>query len=290
MTQAQVIALDVGGSSIKSGIVSADETVTHHKHTPLDTSANADIIFGTLANIIQTHLAQVDSDNLLGVGFGFPSPFDYDKGISLIHGLTKYEGIYGLNVGEALHERLNMPDLTINFRNDAEAAIVGEAIYGAGKDYSRLIGITLGTGLGSAFIADGERIKDIEGVPEEGFLFPLDYKGAKVDGIFSTRGLLKRFAEADISVESVAQASQAADDGDSKIQAVFANFGHNLGGFLHPFAQTFNAEVLLVMGGISGAFVHFSNALETEIGIPVKRGALGGDAALLGAAQPLFKK
>lgn len=286
----QVIALDVGGSSIKSGIVATNQHITHHQKTALDTSADADTIFGTMAHIIQTHLAQVDTDNLLGVGFGFPSPFDYDKGISLIHGLEKYEGIYNMNVGDALRDRLNMPALKIKFRNDAEAAIVGEAIYGAGKSYSRLIGVTLGTGLGSGFVANGVRITEIDGVPKHGMLFPLEYKGVRVDDLFSTRGLMQRFTNADIAVDDVKTATILAQSGREDIRAMFASFGYDLGDFLKPYAQTFKAEALLVLGGISGAFDYFGNALSSQIGIPVHHGALKGDAALLGAAQPLFSQ
>src|SRR5690606_7225122 len=129
--------------------------------------------------IIQMHLNTKLS--ILGVGFGFPSPFDYDKGIARIKGLEKFESIYGMNIGEELQSRLMRPDLQIRFRNDAEAAIVGEATYGAGVGFRRIIGITLGTGMGSGFVVDGKRVLTGKSVPApDGMLFRELYQGERV--------------------------------------------------------------------------------------------------------------
>ncbi len=58
-----------------------------------------------------------------------------------------------MNLKELLLERVST-EYPITFRDDGESAIAGEA-YGAGKPYERLLGITLGTGIGSAFIING---------------------------------------------------------------------------------------------------------------------------------------
>lgn len=283
-----IIAMDVGGSSVKSGLVDFDLNVTHHAHTPLDSKASADVILTTLRDIIQQHLNQ--SDSIIGVGFGFPSPFEYDKGIARIKGLEKFEGIYGLNIGTELQARLNQPDLKILFRNDAESAIVGEAKFGAGKGFSRMIGVTLGTGMGSGFVVDGKRVTSGKGVPayNDGFLFRELYQGERVDDIFSTRGLLAFFDKANLRFETISSAKSAADNGDESVQAVFAQFGADLGDFLTPYATDFEAEVILVLGGISGAIEYFQQSLNAHLPVPAQRGTLGADAALLGAAESLM--
>lgn len=291
MADKNIIALDVGGSSVKSGLVDFQLRVHHVTKTPIDSHGSAETILTTLRDIIQVHITQIDTAALVGVGFGFPSPFEYEAGISHIRGLEKYEGIYGVNIRDALQVRLAMPNLRIVFRNDAEAAIVGEVKFGAGKPYHRLIGVTLGTGMGSSFVVDGRRVSSGAGVPpHEGFLFPELYKGERSDDVFSTRGLLARFEAAGFVIEGIGSAKAAADRGDAGVQAVFAQFGADLGDFLHPYAIDFSAEAVLVLGGISGAIAYFHEAMSKALPVPVVGGTLGSDAALLGAAEPLLER
>ncbi len=215
----------------------------------------------------------------------------YENGISLIQGVDKYEAIYGINIGEALRKRLNLTDtIPIRFRNDAEAALVGEAIYGAGKPFSRFVGVTLGTGMGSSFIVDGERVTTGKGVPETGFLFPVDFRGKQADEWFSTRGLLRRFADAGQEFSSVTSAATAAEAGDTSALQTFAMFGSDMATFLNPFLQDFSAEALLVSGGIAAAHPYFEEALESGIHVPVVRGSLGTQGALLGAADLILRQ
>jgi glucokinase len=276
-----ILALDVGGSSVKSGLLDAQQGISERKSTPLDSKGSAESILQTFAGIVESYLA---GHQLRGIGIGFPSPFDYANGICLIQGVDKYESIYGVDIGAAIRERIYQPELLIRFRNDAEAAIVGEALYGAGRDFRRFIGLTLGTGMGSSFIADGKRIEAGQGVPEGGFLFPVDFRGKQADEWFSTRGLLARFAEAGNPMPDVATAAKAAEDNPA-IREAFEAFGADMGEFVAPHAQAFGAEALIVMGGIAGAYPLFGKSLEASLPIPVMKGALGGDAALMGAGD-----
>ena len=164
-----VIALDVGGSSIKSGLVESNDSIIGTTLlSPIDSSAPAQKIIGSLSEVIRTYLANVNREDLLGIAIGFPGPFDYENSICLIEGLCKFGSIYGVNVRDALTSELNLDDCPIVFRNDAEAAILGEAVYGAGRRFNRLIGITLGTGFGSCFVVDGSPVISGAGVPPDG--------------------------------------------------------------------------------------------------------------------------
>ncbi|MEZ4637552.1 MAG: ROK family protein [Caldilineaceae bacterium] len=96
-----------------------------------------------------------------------------------------------------------MLDLNVRFRNDAEAAIVGEARFGAGRGLHRLIGLTLGTGSGSAFLIGGVPQIGGPGVPPNGWIYPLLFEGTQADDVFSIRGLLGRCHAAEIAVDSV---------------------------------------------------------------------------------------
>jgi glucokinase len=277
-----VVALDVGGSSVKSGIVDESGRVADTRTTPIDSGRDAETILGTITAIIQAHLGE----RCIGVAFGFPGPFEYEAGISRITGVAKYEAIYGMNLRGALEARL--PGLPVRFRNDAEAAIVGEAKYGAGKPYRRVIGVTLGTGFGSAFLINGVPVTSGEGVPPNGWLYPFPVRGGMADDWFSTRGLLRMLSEAGVQADSIASAAEAARGGDKRSREVFAMFGDKVGTFLRPFMQNFHANGLLALGGIARAFDLFGEHLRRQLPAPVVTGQLGGDAALLGAADLFF--
>jgi glucokinase len=286
---ARVIALDVGGTSVKSACVAPRGRVIRAPAiTPIDSSGEAESILGIFAQIIGTHLGQAQTSNVIGAALGFPGPFDYGNGICLIEGVEKYGALYGVNMRAALRARLELRDLHILFRNDAEAAAVGEARYGAGRNYQRLIGVTLGTGCGSAFLVDGVPVISGPGVPPNGWLYPVLFHGLRADDVFSRRGLEVRLQSARVAAVDVAEAAAAARAGDPAARQVFEAFGADLGSFLNSHAVAFAAEAVLVLGQIAGAIDLFGPPLRQTLSVPALPGARGPDAALLGAADLLF--
>ena len=286
---ARVIALDVGGTSVKSALVaSGGYVIGKPTITPINSSGEAESILATFAQIISTHLGQDQNSNILGVALGFPGPFDYAAGICFIEGVEKYGAIYGVNVRDALRARLDLGQLPILFRNDAEAAVVGEARYGAGQNYRRLIGVTLGTGCGSAFLVDSVPVTFGPGVPPNGWLYPVLFRGIRADDVFSRRGLAGRLRAAGISELKVREAMGAARAGDVTAREVFEAFGADLGKFLNSFAVAFAAEAVLVLGRIASAIDLFGPPLRQALSVPALPGERGPAGALLGAADLLF--
>jgi glucokinase len=285
----RVIAIDVGGTSVKSALVAPGGLVIGEPAiTPIDSSGEAEGILDTFAQIIHTHFGESRTSDLRGVALGFPGPFDYAAGICLVEGVEKYGAIYGLNMRAALRARLELRDLPIFFRNDAEAAVVGEARYGAGRDYRRLIGVTLGTGCGSAFLVDGVAVTSGPGVPPNGWLYPVLFRGLRADDVFSRRGLEARLRSAGVTERNVKDAAEAARAGDAGARQVFEAFGGDLGIFLNSFAVAFAAEAVLVLGRIAGAFDLFGPSLRQALSVLALPGERGPDAALLGAADVVF--
>ena len=286
---ARVIALDVGGTSVKGALVApGGQVLGNPSITPIDSSGEAGSILSTFAQMISTHIRASHPSHLLGVALGFPGPFDYAAGICLIEGVEKYGAIYGVDMRDALRARLDLGDLPILFRNDAEAAVVGEARYGAGQDYRRLIGVTLGTGCGSAFLVGGVPVTSGPGVPPNGWLYPMPFRGFRADDLFSRRGLESRLRAASVTARNIKDAAEAARAGNAGAHQVFEAFGAALGTFLNPFAAAFAAEAVLVLGRIAGAMDLFGPPLRQVLSVPALPGERGPDAALLGAADLLF--
>jgi glucokinase len=278
-----VLALDVGGSSVKSALVAAGpQMVGNVCVDAIRSGETAAEILHTLAMIIQGHLEK--ARDVRRIAFAFPGPFDYERGICLMQNQAKYEALYGLNVGMELRERLGMPTLEMRYRNDAEAAILGEALYGAGSSYSRLLGVTLGTGLGSAFVADGSVRLDGDDVPPHGWLYSQPYAGQRADDVFSTRGLLARMRVRGLEANDISAAIQMAGEDRVALAEEFASFGTDLAIFLAPFVSRFRADAVLITGGIAEAWDWFAPSMSRSLAVPAVKATLGRPAALLGAA------
>jgi len=290
-----VVALDVGGSSVKSAVVLAGGRVAGQvHHTPIDSSAPADEILAGFTDLIRKTSREIDETGagFSGIALGFPGPFDYPRGICYIHNQYKYEALYGIDIGAELRRQLGKPGLPVRFRNDAEAAIVGEARCGAGRAYQRLLGVTLGTGIGSAFISNGQAQKGGSGlppggagVPPGGEIYPFLFEGQRGDDVFSSRGLLQRLRVLDGAPIDIPMAAELARRGESRVQEVFHQWGRDLGVFMRPFYLDFDAETLLVLGGIANALDCFGAALASQVPGPVLAGVLGLKAPLLDAAD-----
>jgi glucokinase len=285
MSEQLVLALDVGGSSIKSALVENGRHILGSVCVDeIQSGASAEEILNQFSQIISSQLATARDVNR--IAFAFPGPFDYEQGISLIQNQAKYEALYGVHVATKLKEILNAPTLEMRFRNDAEAAILGEALYGSGVGCSRLIGLTLGTGLGSAFITEGKIITEGDDLPPHGWLYSLPFGAQRADDVFSTRGLRARLRERGIHAGNVASALQNPDE--QSLAEVFASFGAELGAFLKPYVLAFRADAVLVTGGIAEAWERFAPPLVRTLPVRVRKGTLGRRAALLGAAALYF--
>lgn len=282
------IALDVGGTSIKSGVVAVNTAaVEQHTMTPIDSKGPAESILSTIAGVVRRHVQEPETPLLLGIALAFPGPFDYDAGVCRINGVEKYESLFNINVGDELRDRIGIEACPIRFRNDAEAAIVGECLYGAGQGYTRVIGVTLGTGFGSAFMLRGVPQASGEGVPPNGWLYPYPVHYVRADDYFSVRGLEQRLKDAGGLPVDPRTAAEVARRGDDVGSEVFSAYGTALGSFLSPFIADFRAEVVIVLGGVAEAFDLFGPSLHEAVSIPVLPGNRGPDAAMLGAVQLL---
>jgi glucokinase len=278
-----VLALDVGGSSVKSVVVEAGPRILSSVSVnAIRSKSSAVEILTTLAGIIEGHLQ--NCRGIRGVAFAFPGPFDYEQGICLIQNLDKYDALYGIDISANLRKILGLPGLEIRYRNDAEAAILGEARYGAGEPYSRLLGLTLGTGLGSAFLVNRELVTEGADVPERGWLYTLPYGTKRADDVFSTRGLLARLQARGLEADDIASAIQMAGEDRTALIESFASFAQDLSVFLEPFVSKFRADAVLITGGIAEAWDLFAPSLIRLLAVPVVKATLGRRAPLLGAA------
>ncbi len=290
------IGADIGGSHITTAAIDLKsgrilrETITERA---VNNQASASTIIEIWADALSGALSKVPNQSVKGIGFAMPGPFDYVKGICYIKGVAKYENLYGFNISDAIATSLEVSDdFLIRFMNDASSFAVGEAWAGSAKNVTRSLSITLGTGFGSAFIADRIPIVDGPLVPRIGCVYHLPYRDGIADDYFSTRGLLGRYKRATGKELSGVKELAVLVSTDPVVPELFRDLGENLGIFLAPWLKGFEAEILVIGGNISHAYKLFGKYFEQSLkeqncNCKVALSELKEDAALLGSAYLL---
>ncbi len=289
------IGVDIGGSHISCAAFDMKEKKyleNTFSESDLDNHAASDIIIDVWGKTIRKTIETVGKENVAGVGFAMPGPFDYVNGIPKFTGENeKYENIYGLDVPKALREYLNLnDDFPVRFINDATAFAVGEDWVGKAQGSSRSLSITLGTGFGSAFIKDSLPVASGDSVPKLGCVWHLPFEDGIADDYFSTRGVVNRYNK--MSGEKVTGAKEVADAAQSSeiAREVFADFGIKLVDLLKPWFLKFGVETLVIGGNISKAFDHFWPAMKSALdknglNVKVEISELKETASIIGSAR-----
>lgn len=156
------IGIDIGGTNTKYGIVDREGNVLHQGKLSTQQYDLFDDYIQALSTVLKSELNKLSIDyKLHGVGVGAANGNYYNGTIEHATNL-KWKGI--LPLGEMLANAFNVPALVTN---DANAAAVGEMVYGAAKEMNDFIVITLGTGLGSGIVANGKLINGKHGIAGE---------------------------------------------------------------------------------------------------------------------------
>lgn len=296
MGKRYAIGVDIGGSHISTVLVDLSTGRMHmesHAQQKVDNKDTADHILQCWGQVIEQTLSQVEDGELEGIGFAMPGPFDYQNGVALFENVAKYEGLYGINVGDELKRILNLPaTLPFRYLNDALSFAIGECWIGKAADFNNVMAITLGTGFGSAFLTNGVPVIEGNRVPPMGYVYHIPYENGIADDYFSTRWFVgEYFSRTGISCKGVKEIAQRVEQ-DVEAKKMFEDFGANLGNFLAPLLQTFEAGCLVIGGNISGAYALFGPAFHEalqgqKVEIEVVVSALNESAAMAGSARLL---
>lgn len=275
-----VVALDLGGTHVSAGRVDLEHVrVEESVRIALSPGADREALVGRIVRAA-TEVAG-DADR---VGFAVPGPFDYANGVSWIG--HKLEALYGVDLRAPLAAGVGVPPEAVCFVNDADAFVFGEWWAGAAKGRRRVVGVTLGTGIGSGFLADGEIVDSGPSVPPAGEIHRALHNGAPVERAVSRAALIERYGVPEVDVEELASRARG---GDERAAAAFHEVATTLGHVLEPWLRAFAAECLVVGGAIAAAWDLLRPGLAAALGElgeleTIVRTTLLGDAPLLGAA------
>ncbi len=311
------IGIDIGGTSIKGAAVDSNGRVYETFSMPFVKGEPGEITVKKLASIVKEYIASFDLEKkIVGIGIGCPGTLDIKNGV------VNYSNNLGWNnlpLVDIMHEQLPYP---IRLTNDANAASLGEAKFGAGKSYETIIMLTLGTGVGGGIIIDGKLFEGNEGKGGE-----LGHTVIVVDGEQCTcgrKGCLEAYASATALIRDAKKAMrlnkkslmwkispdidlvggkvpfEAAKQGDPTAMTVIDNYVKYLGEGILNFCNTFRPNVIVLSGGLANAGAFLFDKVNKYVeeryygykstpAVKIVPAELGYDSGKIGAAALFFE-
>ncbi len=271
--QTNIIGIDVGGTTIKLGLLSArDEVLFTRTFETHSYRARDDIIADIVQHVKEIHNeAKNQQLDVKGLGIGVPATLDVDKGATLVmpnfaSGWMKFE------IVKILTEQTGLQSFVVN---DARSFVLAESVLGAGKGYKHVFGVTLGTGVGGGFVLDG-KLQLGKGWAGEFGHFIIDPNGVRcgcgsigcLETIASASALvaatvrpflhgrtpvLHKLANGDLNAVSAQLITDAARQGDEGCLESINNLAYTLGVALASVTTLLALERIIIGGGLSKA-------------------------------------
>ena len=271
MAQDLVIGIDIGGQTTKCGIVDARGTVLSQTVIRSDNFTDVTPYIAELAEALNRIIAEAKAEGRIrGIGVGAPNGNYYtgtiESAVNLAWGGTRI-----IPFAKLLSEQMN--GIPVSLTNDANAAAMGEMTYGAARGMKNFIMITLGTGVGSGIVINGEVVYGHDGFAGElGHTCAVRHNGRQCN--CGKTGCLETYASA-IGVARTARewlemsdepsvlrsldkitskdVYEAAKDGDKLALKIFDFTGRILGEKFADFIEFSAPEAIVLFGGLARA-------------------------------------
>lgn len=295
MAARTVPVLDIGGTHVTAarvGFRDAGMRVLESYRNHIYADAPADELIATIASAAR----RLNLNEPHRWAVAIPGPFDYAAGIGRFEHVGKFETLNGIDVRGALRSSLEDVMHDVDFLNDADAYGLGECAAGAGKDHARAICLTLGTGVGSAFIANRAPVNTGPTVPPDGSAHLLTWRCVPLEDVVSRRAIRRAYEERTGRFRDVREIAEHARDGDIAARSVLDDAMSALGETIAPWIDRFEASALIIGGSMSASWDLLEPALRVGIarsgadatGITLAAALHTEEAPLLGAASTLL--
>lgn len=154
MKQKYILALDLGGTKIAAGVVNNRGKVLFKYIEPTDLRANSQIFLNNLKRIIRHVIkaAKINKSQIMAIGIGLPGPLDIKKGV-IIFAPNLPKSLRNFFIVQPLQKEFKLP---VVLKNDADAAALGEWMFGAGRGTKNMIYLTISTGIGGGIIINNQ--------------------------------------------------------------------------------------------------------------------------------------
>jgi glucokinase len=311
-----VIGIDIGGTNTKVGIVDRQAKIHLHFDFPTHSELPAENLFERIHQKVEEEKFLLPKNSeIVGVGIGAPNG-NYFSGKVENPPNLKWKTV---DLVQLAKEHFNVPAV---LTNDANAAALGELHFGSAKNMKNFIEVTLGTGLGSGIVVNGQLVYGHDGFAgemghviavENGRLCGCGRRGCletyvSAPGIIrtvfellardNTQSKLREIPFDDMTSKMI---YEAALEGDPIALEAFDYTGRILGRTLADAVAYFSPEAIILFGGLSAAgdyiFVPTKSYMEKSL-LPIYRnkvkilpsGLPESDAAILGAAALIWNE
>jgi glucokinase len=317
MTDQKAIAVDLGGTRIKFGLVNEKGDISHEDVLPTEAEKGPAHVISQILAGTEHLLGNTDRGRVRGVGIGTP-------GIVALDGKTvshppNFPGWEVVRLADEISSQCGLP---VEVENDANVAALGEARFGAAKGEKSFVMITLGTGVGGGIVLDGKVYRGLFGGAGEVGHITVDYQGVQcncggigcLEAYVGQKYLSRRVADklrngakskildlvaGDYSKIEPLVISQAAAAGDQFAIDIWHETGTIIGAAMASTLNLFDVRTIVVGGGVAEAGKILLDAIEQTTrsrvvssirsGVRVIPAVLGNRAGILGAASLVFQ-
>ncbi|MDP3786545.1 MAG: ROK family protein [Candidatus Omnitrophota bacterium] len=303
------LGIDIGGTNIRLGIVDGKGKVLIRYRIPTLKKQGKDKVIARLLRAIE-FIIKKSARPVKGIGIGCPGPLDNRKGIVLSPpNLPDWKGV---PLKKIVEKRFRLP---VILENDANLIGLGENWRGAGKNASSMVLLTLGTGIGSAFILGKRLWSGSRGFASEFGHVSIDLNGPRCG--CGNRGCIEVYASATAVARRLKEALKkgetsrvfkstkdnitadgiylAAKKGDRLSRRIVDETGLYLGAAIANIVNALNPEMIVISGGMAKAGKPLLDKIketvkeralkESRRGLKIVVGRLGEDAGIIGAVK-----
>lgn len=312
MAQQLAIGVDLGGTTVKTGLVDSDGKILAQSKLPTLAEENPKAVIGQIVKSIQEVLLHADGRTVAGIGIGSPGLIQNPGGI-----VKSPPNIKGWDVIPLADEISKVFNMRVEVDNDANVAAIAEAKFGAGRKYSDFLFIVWGTGVGGGIIMNNHIYRGLSGGAGEVGHISIDYDGLLcncgtkgcVEAYVGQKHLSKRTIEklknnpsskilelvgGDLEKISPMYISKAAEAGDALANEILVEAGTLMGVMIGGVMNTLDFRVTVIGGGVSAVGDFVFDAIHQSVlrnvqkplreEIKIVRAQLGNDAGIFGAA------
>lgn len=242
-----IIGVFLGGKTLMAGRIK-DGKVEQKEVRIIDNLAAEEEILKEVIDIIQV----VFNDEVEGIGVGVPSLVDVHKGI--VYQVAKIPSWEEVHLKEILEGRFKVG---VYLNNDANCFAVGQKYFGKAQNYSNVVGVVIGVGLGCGVITNGQLYSGHNcGAGEFG---SLPYREHDFEHYCSETFFQKKYGE------KFTEFLQRAKNKDKIAMALFEHYGYDIGNAIRAMLFAYDPEVIVIGGRMAEAFPFFQKTMMEKV-------------------------
>jgi glucokinase len=311
------LGVDLGGTTIKIGIVSERGEITKKLSIESKAGDGPDAVIGQIKIGINEILGK-SNKKIHSIGIGAPGVVSIKKGT--VENPPNFPGWDKVNLGRLIEKEFKKK---VYVENDANAAAIGELMFGAGKKYDSFVMVTLGTGVGGGIIINRKIYRGEFGAAGEVGHITIDHNGPLckcgsrgcVEAYIGNHYLVARVREElpahrdskiwqlinnDLDKLSPRIMDSASEAGDEYAKSIVNQMGHYLGCALASVSNLLDISTFIIGGGVSGfgkpLFDSIRETASSRVLTPLRErievhaAKLKNDAGIKGASALVFYK